>query len=146
MITYWHQVQKFHNEYITSCRSTYYVHRLESERNPRKWLSIVHDNMDKMKTSISRLGRKEKSVSTTYNLPVHLTGMITHGHWNGGFGHFRLPFLHTGSNFTVSSLFLCLSKLEDPLVDDFGHFLYEIGSSIHVLLDALLQSKSYDKC
>jgi hypothetical protein len=79
MIKYWHQVQKFHNEYITSCHSAYYAHRLESKRNLENVLSIVHDNMDKMKTSIPRMGRKEKLISTTYNLPVHLTSMITHG-------------------------------------------------------------------
>jgi hypothetical protein len=101
--------------------------------------------MEKMKTSIPRLGRKEKSVSTTYNLPIHLTSMITHGHNIMVFGHFGLPFLDTGSNFIISSLSLCLSMLEDPMVDEFGNFLYEKGSSIHPLHDALLQNESYEK-
>jgi len=78
-----------------------------------------------MKTSIPRLGRKENSISVSYNLPVHLTGMITHGHQTRGFIHFGLPFLDRDSNFTISSLSSCLSMLEDPVVDEFGHFYIE---------------------
>jgi len=56
-------------------------------------LSIIHDKMDKTKTSIPRLRVKSKSVAGT-NLGLSFTGMLTHGHNTGGFGHFSLPFVH----------------------------------------------------
>ena len=89
--------------------------------------------------------KEVKVDSTTYNIQVHLTRMITHGLMIGIFGHFELPFLDTSSNFNVSYLTLCLRMLEDPMVDDFGNFLYEKGSLIFPLHVVILQNESYNK-
>jgi hypothetical protein len=46
---------------------------------PKEYLRIIHDKMDKTKTSIPRLCVKSKSIVGT-NLGFSLIGMITHGH------------------------------------------------------------------
>jgi hypothetical protein len=61
--------------------------------------------------------------------------MVTHGHRMGGFGHVGLSFLHVRENFIVSSLALCINMLEDQMVDEFGHLLYDKMFSRHPLHD-----------
>ena len=102
------------------------------ERYPKEYLRIIHDKMDKTKTSIPRLHVKSKSVAGT-NLGLSLTGMLTHRHNTWGFGHFSLPFVHMGSQFTITSLAKCLRGLQDPQLDMYGDFLYESGSSRNTL-------------
>ena len=123
----------------------YYAHRIMSEWYPKGYLSIIHDNMDKKKTSISRLRVKSKSVAGT-NLGLSLTGMLTHGHSTRGFGHFSLPFVHMGSQFTIKYLAKCLRDLEDPHLHMYGDFLYESVNSRNSLSNALLQYSIYSKC
>ena len=88
---------------------------------------------------------KSKSVAGT-NLGLSLTGMLTHGHSIGGFGHFSLPSVHMGSHFTITSLAKCLRDLEDPHLDMYGDLLYESGSSRNTLSNALFQNSIYSKC
>ena len=116
-----------------------------SKRFPKEYLSIIHDKMDKTKTSIPRLRVKSKSVVGT-NLGLSLTGMLTHGHKVGGFGHFSLPFVHMGSQFTITSLAKCLRDLEESQMDMYGDPLYESGSSRNPLTNALLDTSIYLKC
>ena len=93
-----------------------------------------------------RMGKRAKVFSNVMNLPISLTGMLTHGHKTRGYGHFSLSFLEMGSNFTVTSMAKCLRSLEEPVVDQHGDFLYKSGTSQHPLHDALLQSTSYENC
>ena len=72
--------------------------------------------------------------------------MLTHGHKAGGFGHFSLPFVHMGSQFTITSLAKCLRDLEDPQMDMYGDLLYESGISRNPLTNALLDTSIYSKC
>ena len=116
-----------------------------SERYPKEYLSIIHDKMDKTKTSIPRLRVKSKSVAGT-NLGLFFTGRLTHGHSTGGFGHFSLPFVQMGSQFTITSIAKCLRDLEDTRLDMYGDLLYESGSSRNPLSNALLQNSIYSKC
>ena len=44
-----------HNKTIMCRRYYYYAHIIMSEWFPREYLSIIHDKMDKTKTSIPRL-------------------------------------------------------------------------------------------
>jgi hypothetical protein len=67
-----------HNKIVMCGRYCYYSHRIMSERFPKEYLSIIHDKMDKTKTSIPRLHVKSKSIAGT-NLGLSLTGMLTHG-------------------------------------------------------------------
>ena len=96
--------------------------------------------MDKTKTSIPRLRLKSKYIAGT-NLGLSLIGMLTHGHNTGGFGHFSLPFVHMGSQFTITSLANCLRDL-----DVYGDLLYETVSSRNSLSNALLDTSIYSKC
>ena len=41
-----------HNKTIMCGRYCYYDHRIMSERYPKEYLSIIHDKMEKTKTSI----------------------------------------------------------------------------------------------
>jgi len=111
---------------------------------PKEYMSIIHDKMDETKTSIPRLRVKSKSIVGT-NLGLSLTGMLTHGHKTRGFGHFSLPFVHMGSQFTITSLEKCLRDLEDPQMDMYGDLLYESGSSRNPLTNALLNTSIYSK-
>lgn len=85
-----------HNKIVMCGRYCYYAYRIMSEQFPKEYLSIIHDKMDKTKTSIPRRCVKSKSIVGT-NLGVSLTSMLTHGHNTRGFGHFSLPFVHMGS-------------------------------------------------
>ena len=71
--------------------------------------------------------------------------MLTHGHKTRGFGHFSLPFVHMGSQFTITSLAKCLRDLEDPQIDMYGDLLYESGNSRNPLTNALLDTSIYSK-
>ena len=68
-----------HNKTVMCGRYCYYAHIIMSEQFPKEYLSIIHDKMDKTKTSIPRLHVKSKSIAGT-NLGFPLTGMLTHGH------------------------------------------------------------------
>ena len=93
---------KKHNKIVMCGIYCYYAHRIMSEWYPKGYLSIIHDNMDKKKTSIPILHVKSKSVAGT-NLGLLFTGMLTHGRSTGVFGHFSLPFVHMRSQFTITS-------------------------------------------
>ena len=108
-------------------RYCYYTHRIMSEWFPKEYLSIIHDKIEKTNTSIPRLHVKSKSIVGT-NLGLSLIGMIIHGHTKRGFGHFSLPSVHMGTQFTITSFEKILRDLEDRHLDMFGDFNYESGS------------------
>jgi hypothetical protein len=93
--------------------------------------------MDKTKSSTPVLRVKSKSIAGA-NLGLSLTGMLTHGHNTGDFGHFSLPFVHMGSQFSIKFLSKCSRDLEYPHLDMYGDLLYESGSSRNPLSNALL--------
>ncbi len=69
--------------------------------------------MDQKKTAIPRLRVNSKDYANAYQLQVSLTGMITHGHGHGMYGHFSLNGLWPSDpNATIGSLVLCLQNLE----------------------------------
>ena len=93
---------------------------------PKEYLSIIHDKIEKTKTSIPRLCVKSKSIVGT-NLGLSLMVMLIHGHNTRGFGHLSLPSVHMGTQFTITSLTKFLRDLEDPHLDMYGDFIYESG-------------------
>jgi hypothetical protein len=72
--------------------------------------------------------------------------MITYGHQTRDFGHFSLPFVHMGSQLTITSLEKCLRDLEDPHLDMYGDIIYENGSYRSPLSNAFLDTCIYSKC
>lgn len=79
--------------------------------------------MDKSKSSVSKMGKKENAISNVMNLPVSLTSMLTCGHKTRGIGHFSLSFLEIGSTSIVTSLAKCLGDLEELMVDNYRDLL-----------------------
>ena len=68
-------LQVSHNKYVSSCHQVFYSHRLASQKNLNTYLSIVHDKMDKSKTSVPRMGKEENDFSNFMNIPISLVGM-----------------------------------------------------------------------
>ena len=60
----WARLKK-HNKIVMCGRYCYYAYKIMSEQYPKEYLSIIHDKMDKTKTSIPRLRVKSNSVVGT---------------------------------------------------------------------------------
>ena len=75
-------------------------------------MCIIHDCMDTSKTALPRLRVQNKMISGLGQLPVSLTGMVTHGHDDGAYAHYSNELWPNDSNFTVSSLAHLLRTLE----------------------------------
>jgi hypothetical protein len=63
---------------------------------PKEYWKIIHDKMDKKKTSILKLCVKLKSIIGT-NFGFSLMGVITHGYKKGCFGHYCPLLVQMGS-------------------------------------------------
>jgi hypothetical protein len=123
----------------------YYDNKLSSHKSVSTYLSIIHDNINKSNNSIPRLDKKEIPISNAMNLPISLIGMLTLGCNTRGFGPFNLPFLETGSNFTITSLPKYQKYFKELMVDQHGGLFYKRGTSKHTLHEALFKSTSYEK-
>ena len=151
------QEMRMHMAQQMSCRNLYYSWRDASKLEPTKYLCIIHDKMDQMKTNLPRLLNVPKILTRTYRLPCSLTGMLTHGHGTGSYGHFALGFWSMDPNFTIGSLAQCLRDLEitkeynsssqckgnqplfDCLLDSFAFNMQRnYGNSKHLLLESSL--------
>jgi ribosomal protein L32 len=103
-----------HMAHQFSCRKLYYSWRTESDRSPLEVLCIIHDGMDSRKTALPRLRIIMKGSSGLGQLPMTLTGMLTHGHGDGAYANFSTDFWPRDSNFTIYSLASCIRRLERP--------------------------------
>ncbi len=61
-------------------RRKYYKHQGKSRRNRSKYLSIIIDGMDQLKTSFLRLKRDTQKTAGLEKVPLSLIGAIVHGH------------------------------------------------------------------
>jgi hypothetical protein len=80
--------------------------------SPSQFLYIIHDKMDHTKTAIPRMQRITKATSGLGQIPISLTGMLTHGHGDGAYVHYSMALWPANSNFTISSLCRVLRALE----------------------------------
>ena len=113
MIAHLKDERRIHVMQQQSYRNVYYTWRKLSQMQKDRCLCIIHDKMDQKKTAIPRLRVNSKDYANAYQLQVLLTGMITHGHGHGMYGHFSLNGLWTyDPNATIGSLALCLQNLE----------------------------------
>ena len=122
-----------------SCRNVYYGWRLYSKMHPKKYLCIIHDKMDQQKTSIPRLQLVPKFVNHVMQLPISLTGMLTHGHGQRAYGHFSMGLWPSDPNFTIGSLAMCLRNLErldNHVHGDLVHEEDSIASDIFIGLES----------
>jgi hypothetical protein len=68
--------------------------------------------MDHTKTAIPRMQRITKATSGLGQIPISLTGMLTHGHGDGAYAHYSMALWPVDSNFTISFLCRVLRTLE----------------------------------
>ena len=68
------------------CRNLYYSWKQKACCEPSKYVCIIHDKMDQVKTYILRLEPHPKSLSRVMQLPISLTGMLVHGHKKIAYG------------------------------------------------------------
>ena len=59
-----------------------------------------------------------KATSGLGQIPISVTGMLTHGHGDGAYAHYSTAFWPKDSNFTISSICQALRALERPPVKD----------------------------
>ena len=88
---------------------------------------------------VSSIFKRENFVRNVMILLIYLTRMLTHG-------HFILSFLETGFNFTVTSLDKFIRDIEEPIIDNYGDFIYKRGTSKHPLHEALFENDYYGQC
>jgi hypothetical protein len=72
--------------------------------------------MDHTKTAIPRMQRHTKATAGLGQIPISLTGMLTHGHSDEAYAHYATTFWLGDSNFTISSICRVLRALERPPV------------------------------
>ena len=98
--------------------------------------------MDQKKTTIPRLRVNSKDYANAYQLQVSLTGMITHGHGHGMYGHLSLNVLWPSDpNATIGSLALCLQNLERNEKHGLGDLSNDGMPCIDVALFKVLNSR-----
>lgn len=72
------------------------------------------------------MSKKVKDINNVMNIPIYVTSTLMHGCKLGSSGHFSLSFLEMGSNFTLNSLTKCVKDLKEPMMDQYGDFLYKM--------------------
>ena len=135
--------RRIHMMQQQSCRNVYYTWRKFSQMQKDKYLCIIHDKMDQKKTAIPRLRVNSKDYANAYQLQVSLTGMITHGHGHGMYGHFSLNGLWPSDpNATIGSLALCLQNLERIQSHGLGDLCHDGMPRSNVTLFNALNSRT----
>ena len=105
-----------------------------------EFLYIIHDKMDHTKTASPRMQRTTKATSGLGQIPISVTGMLTHGHGDGAYAHYSTAFWPGDSNFTISSICRVLRALERPPVKDSKELF--IVPPQNSFFEALLHGKS----
>ena len=129
-----------HFAHQQSCRRLYGAWREESKRNPSDILCIIHDKMDTAKIALPRMRVTTKATQGLGQLPMNVTGMVSHGHGDGAYAHYSPHCWLGDSNATISSLARLFRRLEGLSVWESGALLqYPPQNS---LFEALLRGKS----
>jgi hypothetical protein len=97
--------------------------------------------MDYTKTAIPWMQRITKATSRLGQIPISLTGMLTHGHGDGAYAHYSTALWPMDSNFTISCLCRALRALERAPVKQ-SKELFQAPSQ-NSFFNALLHGKSW---
>nr|PNR58557.1 hypothetical protein PHYPA_005552 [Physcomitrium patens] len=103
-----------HINYQNACRRLYHGWSSSSVESPTEFLCFIHDKMDHMKSAIPRMLRNTKATSGLGQIPISVTGMLTHGYGDGSYAHYSSAFWPSDSNFTISSISRDLRAQERP--------------------------------
>ena len=137
------EFMKQREEHLThqqSCCHLYGAWREESKRNPSVILCIIHDKMDTTKTALPRMRITTKATQGLGQLPMNVTGMVSHGHGDGAYAHYSPHCWPGDSNAIISSLARLFRSLQGPSVRESSALLqYPPQNS---LFEALLRGKS----
>ena len=97
----------------------YYANWFFSKKEPKKYVTIIHDKMDHSKTSSPDFSHKSKYMDSFMKLPISIIGMIH-------YSHYRLDIFPSDSNHTMGSIAKLLRDLELPLKHSSCEFFQEI--------------------
>ena len=75
-------------------------------------MTIIHDKMDRSKTSSLHFSHKSKHIDSFMKLPIFVRGMIAHGHGGVRYAHYRLHIFPTNLNHTMGSIAKLLRNLK----------------------------------
>ena len=129
-----------HINYQNACPRLYHGWSSNSVDSLTEFLCIIHDKMDHTKSAIPRMQRSTKATSGLGQIPISVTGMLTHGHGDGAYAHYSTAFWPGDSNFTISSICRVLRALERPPVKDSKELF--IAPPQNSFFEALLHGKS----
>ena len=108
-----------HINYQNACRCLYHGWSPNSvDSKATKFLYIIHDKMDHTKSAIPQMLQSTKATSGLGQIPIFVTGMLTHGHGDRAYAHYSTAFWPKDSIFTISSICWVLKALEQPSVKD----------------------------
>ena len=134
---------KQREEYLAHEQSCCHLHgawHKESKRNPNDILCIIHDKMDTAKTALPRMRITTKATQGLGQLPMNITGMVSHRHGDGAYAHYFPHCWQGDSNATISLLARLFHRLEGPSIWESRTLLqYLLQNS---LFKALLRGKS----
>ena len=133
-------VRTKHINYQNACRRLYHGWSSNSVDSPTEFLCIIHDKMDHTKSAIPQMQRSTKATCGLGQIPISVTGMLTHGHGDGAYAHYSTTFWPGDSNFTISSICRVLRALERPPVKDSKELF--IVPQQNSFFEALLHEKS----
>ena len=129
-----------HIIYQNACRRLYHEWSSNSVDSPTEFLSIIYKKMDHTKSAIPRMQWSTKATSGLGQIPISVTGMLTHGHGDGAYAHYSTTFWPGDSNFTISSICRVQRPLERPTVKDLKELF--IVPPQNSFFEALLHGKS----
>ena len=95
-------------------RELYYANRFLLEKEPEKYVTIIHDKIDQSKTSSLHFSHKSKHMDLFMKLPIYVAKMIVHGHGNVRYIRYGLDIFPSDSNHTMGSIAKLLRDLELP--------------------------------
>ena len=114
----------------------YYANQFLSEKEPKKYVTIIHDKMDHSKTSSSHFSHKSKHMDSFMKLLISMAGMIAHGHREVCYAHYGLDIFPSDLNHTMGSIAKLFRDLELPPKHS-SHELF-LGSRTASLFTTLL--------
>ena len=109
----------FHREMYMGEREAYYDRAQEAQFNPNKFMSLMIDGMDKMKTKLPRFSQ---NLQQEWQMTQHITGILDHG--RGSFFYRSYPNVRNDGNEGLHCLLLHLAtRFEESNIEEEKKFL-----------------------
>ena len=112
-----------HLAHQQSYRRLYGAWHEESKCNPNDILCIIHDKMDTAKIALPQMYVTTKATQGLDQLPMNVTGMVSHGYRDGAYTHYSPHCWLGDSNATILSLARLFCRLESPSIREFEALL-----------------------